>query len=121
MKLMPQEVEVRYIIPSLRKEFTIELQKKGLKQNQIAKLLNITPAAVSQYLNKKRGTIEFNEEIQKQVTSSVNTIIKDSNKLQQEIYKLTELIKTSGFICEIHKKYDRIPKQCELCFYHGNH
>ena len=35
MKLMPQEVEVRYILPAIRKEFATELKKKSQFDKQI--------------------------------------------------------------------------------------
>jgi len=116
MKLMPQEVEVRFILPSIRKELSIEMQKQGLKQNQIAKYLNITPAAVSQYLKQKRGTVNFSKPLQSKIKKSATHIKNNPKDLQKIIYNLTNEIKNSGFICEIHKKYDKVPVQCDICF-----
>lgn len=116
MKLMPQEVEVRYILPSLRKELASSLMKKGLKQREIAKILNITPAAVSQYLKQKRGTTKFKESIQKEVEKSANKIMKDRFSAQREMFKLTDLIKRTHTICEIHKNHDCVPSNCKFCF-----
>ncbi len=116
---MPQEVEVRYVIPSLRRELAKELFKK-YKQKEIAILLNITPAAVSQYLKEKRGTITFDKLMQKEIKKSSNIIAKYPEKLQEEIYRLTAEVRSSGVICSIHKKYDRVPAQCEICFYNAN-
>jgi predicted transcriptional regulator len=116
MKLMPQEIMVRYVLPGIRKGLSIEFQKKRLKQKEIAKLLNITPAAVSQYLKQKRGSIEFNKKIESEIKKSANIIIKDPTSLEKEIFGITRSIKESGFICEIHKKYDKVPLNCEICF-----
>ena len=120
MRLLPQEIEVRYIIPSLRKGLSKELQNQGHKQKDIAILLELTPAAVSQYLKDKRGTLDFNTSVQKEIRLSSKKIIKDPEKLKEEMYKLTDVIKKSGAICQIHRKYDKVPVHCELCFYHEN-
>ena len=116
MKLMPQEVEVRFILPALRKELSIELQNKGLKQKEIAKLLHITPAAVSQYIKQKRGNTCFNKEIRKEVETSAKEIMKQPKELEKEIYRLTSKIKKSGVICQIHKQHDKVPINCDICF-----
>ena len=53
-QLMPQEIEVWYIIPAVRRELAKSMVKIGLKQKQIAVTLGITEAAVSQYLKLDR-------------------------------------------------------------------
>ena len=58
MKLMPQEIEVRYILPALRKELAIELSK-DMKQKEVANILNITQSALSQYHKEKRGKTDL--------------------------------------------------------------
>ena len=52
---MPQEIEVWYIIPALRREFASILKEKGFPQKQIAEKLKLTESAVSQYLKLKRA------------------------------------------------------------------
>lgn len=113
---MPQEVEVRYVLPSLRKELAIELKNKGLKQREIASTLNITAAAVSQYVKEKRGTTEFNNKIKKQIERSSEIIINDRFATQRELFKLTEMIRESKILCEIHRQHDCIPEKCDFCF-----
>ncbi|MBI2110228.1 hypothetical protein HYT51_00405, partial [Candidatus Woesearchaeota archaeon] len=44
--LHPQEIEVFYIIPALRRQLAIEMKKNGLKQKRIAELLLIEDATV---------------------------------------------------------------------------
>ncbi|HIH66091.1 MAG TPA: transcriptional regulator, partial [Nanoarchaeota archaeon] len=57
MKLLhPQELEVFYFIPAIRKELSVQMKKKGKGQREIANLLGITEAAVSQYISSKRAT-----------------------------------------------------------------
>ncbi len=49
------------VIPAIRKELATALIEKGLKKKEVADLLGITPAALSQYLSGKRGKIELPE------------------------------------------------------------
>ena len=120
MKLMPQEIEVRYVLPAIRKEFALVLSKKGIKQKEIAKLLNITPAAVSQYLKDKRGSTKFQKEIQKEIESSIFQIKDNPEIIHKEIFKLTHMIRETAIICDIHRMYDDVPKKCEVCFKNDN-
>ena len=54
MKL-PCEHAMWYVLPRIRAELARLLIKRGLSQKEAAERLGITPAAVSQYLHKKRG------------------------------------------------------------------
>ena len=112
---MPQEIEVRYILPALRKELAKELAKE-LKQNEVAKILNITPAAVSQYLNQKRGTTKFNKTIKQQIKSSIKKILTKKSMAHEEMYNLANKIRKTTTICDIHRLYDEVPEKCEVCF-----
>lgn len=55
MKL-PCENAVWYLLPRIRADLARELVKQGMSQIEAADKLGITPAAVSQYLHKKRGS-----------------------------------------------------------------
>jgi uncharacterized protein len=120
MKLMIQEVEVRYVIPSIRRELANGLNKEKFKQKEIAELLNITPSAVSQYLSNKRGTVKFSKRIIDEITKAVEKIKTKKSTAHKEIIKLTDLIKKTANICEIHRLYDDVPEKCEVCFYNEN-
>ena len=62
----PQEIEVWHIIPAIRKELVVALKEKGNSQKKIADLLNLSEAAVSQYLKLKRAReIIFNADVKK--------------------------------------------------------
>jgi len=113
MKLMPQEIEVRYVLPALRKELALALSK-DLKQKEIANILNITPAAVSQYLKDKRGQTKLN--IDKEIEKSKNKIIKNRFVAQTELLRLIKIIKKTHAICDIHRANDCIPEKCNICF-----
>ena len=112
--VMPQEIEVWYILPALRKEFSKIMIEKGKKQREIAKKLYITEAAVSQFIKGKRGgNLEFTEEIKKEVHESVERLLKTGN-IVQEFQFLCRKIRESKMLCDIHKKYGFTPPECEV-------
>lgn len=53
--IFPCEKAVWYYLPQIRADLAIELVKTGMTQSQAAKKLGVTPAAISQYIHKKRG------------------------------------------------------------------
>ena len=112
--LQPQEIEVFYIIPTLKRYLTIYFKKTGLKQNKIAELLQIEGATVSQYLNEKRGfKIRFGSEVIKEIENS-SILIYDKISLLREMQRLIKIIRENGTLCEIHKRFSDIPKDCNL-------
>lgn len=113
---MLQEIEVWYIIPTIRKEIAIAMKKNGLKQFEIAKKLGITNPAVNQYLNKKRGNeIEFDKKILQEIKKSA---IKINDKLDsaREIQKILRLLKKEKVTCKLHKSLNKEYCDCNLCF-----
>ena len=111
--VMPQEIEVWYILPALRRESSKIMLEKGLNQREISKHLFLTEAAVSQYMNGKRGKeIEFTDEIRNDIKESVERILKHGN-LIAEFQVLCKKIRSSGLLCETHKKHGIVTKECE--------
>jgi len=101
---LTQKVELNYIIPAIRKEFIVILEKKGLKDSEISRKLSITKAAVSQYKHKKRGKkLNFPKEIQKKIESSAISILKGKSA-NAEISKIIEEIKKCKYICNVCKE-----------------
>ncbi len=115
--MQPEEIEVKYILPVIRKQLCIGFKKKGLSQKYISEILGITPAAVSQYLKSKRAT---KIELPKQINSKIEKICDKEDitaeKIAIEIRKLSKQIKNKKILCKIHKKYDlSIEKGCIFC------
>ncbi|MFH1403945.1 MAG: helix-turn-helix domain-containing protein [Candidatus Altiarchaeota archaeon] len=52
---LPCEEAIWYTLPRIRADLARELVKNGMRQKDVARVLDITPSAVSQYLHKKRG------------------------------------------------------------------
>lgn len=116
---MPQEVEVWYLIPSLRKAFAeIFAKEYKMNQRQIAKILGITESAVSQYVNSKRASnIKFNASEFLKIKLSAKRIVLGKSKIMKEIFFLCNLFKKSKTICRLHKAKDSsIRKNCKVCF-----
>jgi hypothetical protein len=106
---LPQEIEVWYVIPAVRRELARFLvEKHNMKQKDIAKLLGTTEAAVSQYLHNKRASeINFSPEMKKQFEIAAKLIVKDNSRAVNEILRLVSLAKQQGFSCDLCKKYNK--------------
>ena len=111
---MPQEIEVYYILPTIRKYLAFSLKEQGMPQKNIADLLLIRESTVSHYINKKRGNfIQFNTLILNEIKKSASKI---KNKLDfiTETQHLLKLIRETRTLCEIHKKLSAvIPSTCD--------
>jgi len=53
--IFPCEYAVWHYLPQIRADLALGLVKTGMTQTQAARKLGVTPAAVSQYIHKKRG------------------------------------------------------------------
>ncbi|MBS3170744.1 hypothetical protein J4223_03100 [Candidatus Woesearchaeota archaeon] len=111
---LPQEIEVFYIIPTIRKYIAIHLKKQGLKQKDIADIMMIDTSAISQYSSTKRGNkIKLNSKIQKEIKESCK-FIKDPLSYIKETQKILRYIR-ENFLCDIHKQISKVPKECKSC------
>ncbi|PIO00589.1 transcriptional regulator [archaeon CG10_big_fil_rev_8_21_14_0_10_43_11] len=118
MERLPQEIEVWYIIPELRKEFAVGMRRSGMKQKDIASLLGLTGAAVSQYISQKRaGKITFCARVKQEIKESVPRITKEATSANEEIQRILTLMRNDKHLCETHKLLDpSIDKDCSICF-----
>ncbi|OPY38460.1 MAG: hypothetical protein A4E35_00883 [Methanoregula sp. PtaU1.Bin051] len=56
------------VLPAIRAVIAVELVRRGVSQTRAAKMLEIAPSAVSQYLSGKRGyRIEFDDDVKKSI------------------------------------------------------
>jgi hypothetical protein len=118
MKLkMPQEIEVWYIIPAIRRELAkVLIKNHNLNQKQVAELLGITEAAISQYVKSKRAKeVIFDRNVLKEVKNSANKIVKNNNLVMNEMYRLCKLFKVKKIVCGIHKKNNKKYDKCNVC------
>jgi uncharacterized protein len=115
---MPQEIEVWYIIPAIRRELAKSMIEDGLTQKQVADFMSITEAAVSQYLSSKRAKeVVFSNAVLDEIKISANRILHDKSNLIPEMMRLTQLTGVKHVMCDIHKKQDaNLPTGCDICF-----
>lgn len=116
--VMPQELEVWYLIPAIRKELAkVFISDYGLSQRKAAECLGITEAAISQYLKSKRGNeIKFSDEALSEIKRSARDVVERKDDITEKIYRLCVLLRKSKAMCAIHRLQDkRIPKECSIC------
>ena len=112
--MQPQEVEVWYVLPALRKSLAVALLRRGLNESEIAKKLGVTKTPVSQCLIGKRAFIRIrgiNNEVKKAAEN-----IASGKCPTMEIQKLCISVRKKGLLCKIHKRYDKsVKKDCNIC------
>jgi len=121
--LLPAEIESKVTIPLLRALVAKKLvTEKMYTQEQVAKVLGVTQAAVSNYLRGVRGLsveLKENQLINNWVNQIVETIL--SNRPREEsakkINEAIEDIRRQRMLCEIHKKLepDIDVDSCKVC------
>ena len=105
---LPQEIEVWYIIPRIRKELSLILISKGYSYEQTGKVLGITKAAVSQYVkNKRANKIKISKEIQKEIKISAEKIHAKESSALAEIQLILKKMKSTKNSCDVCKQYNK--------------
>ena len=104
--IFPCEKAVWYYLPQIRADLAIELVKTGMTQSQAAKKLGVTPAAVSQYIHKKRGLQSPRTRLYRQeIKAAVRKICEDasSDELHFIVCKCCQLLKKEGETTNVEK------------------
>jgi len=132
---MPQEVEVWYVLPALRREIAKIMKTKTvprvgedgkkkehkITQKEIAKMLGVTEPAITQYLLKKKGRrsrgdqVSIPERFLAEIEKSADTMIEQYEKkssnddmfevMTGEINRMIRLIRNDGAMCDFHRKF----------------
>ncbi|MGY5852854.1 MAG: hypothetical protein RTU92_04735 [Candidatus Thorarchaeota archaeon] len=129
--LMPQEVEVWYVLPSIRRELTRVMIAKGIAQKTIAKMLGVTEPAVTQYKLEKskrsRGDqVDIPKKMVAEIKKSAEIIIdawekkaEDDNVYEvmtREVNRLIRALRDSGILCDVHREYcEGVHDDCSAC------
>jgi predicted transcriptional regulator len=93
-------------LPVIRKEIAKHMiDIFGLTQKEAAEKLDLTPAAVCQYMSKKRGKIEIiDNTITKEIIESAERIIKnDTSSVVPETCRICKVMRSNGifpFYCK---------------------
>ena len=118
MGLMPQELELWYVLPALRREFARELTNTHeFSQRMAAELLGVTEAAISQYKSSKRAkNVKFGQNILDEIKKSSEKIVEKKSNFLIESQHMCELIKQDKTLCKIHRRYESMPRNCSICY-----
>ena len=121
---MPQEIEVRYILPAIRRELArIFVEEHKSSQKDAAKLLGLTEAAISQYQHSKRAKeVMFSDNVIDEVRESAKRILADKNSKQRviaEMYRVTNLTNVKQILCDLHRAQSKDLANCNICFDEG--
>jgi len=112
--LQPQELEVFYIIPTIRRYLTVYMKELGKPQKEIAKILGVQESTISQYVRHKRAAeINLSQEIESKIKEAVSRI-NNSFDVIRETQQVLKVIRDSGEMCKIHKQLADIPENCDI-------
>jgi len=118
LKLMPQELEVWYLLPSLRSEIAkILINEHDLSQKEVAGVFGVTESAVSQYIKSKRANeLKFAKRELAEIHKYADKIFADKKNYHKYLFELSKKMRGTKSLCELHKKRDPSLKgNCSLC------
>jgi len=111
--LMPCEVVVKSLVPSIRSAIAKELTETyGLKQKEVANLLGVTQTAVSKYTRRVRGTVVKVEDVEEVQPIFKETVVLLANRnisryeLAGRFCEICEIIRRKRLLCELCKRSD---------------
>jgi predicted transcriptional regulator len=117
-------IVVQYILPSLRGAIASRLiDELGLSKSEAAMKMDVTPAAITQYLNKSRGNMSADvmknsDRVGKMISDIAIDLAKNETPSDIQLLKLCracKAIRTEGLICELHKEAMPSLKELEVC------
>ena len=99
------------------------IEKYGFTQVAAAKKLGTTQAAISYYLDAKRGgkrlkQLESSPAIQAAITSIAEGIANEKMKPQEAMAEFCSLcndLRRQDVICTIHRDLVSLPQSCDIC------
>jgi len=108
MYSLPQEIEVWYIIPAIRRQLSMCLiNDHHVTYERVGKLLGITKAAVSQYLkNKRAAKIELPKDAVEEVCKSCKLIVVEKRTAVHEISRILAFIRKHDLPCKVCDKHE---------------
>lgn len=110
----PCEIIVWTVLPSIKCQMAVYMKEKGISQKEIAKLLSVTEAAVSQYLSGKRANDFDLKKVQKEIQEASDKLIENPETYIYIVCDLCKKIRKKGLLCE-NCKDAGIPHECSVC------
>ncbi|MGQ9469483.1 MAG: transcriptional regulator [Nitrososphaerales archaeon] len=122
--MLPYEMVYKTAIPTLRAMIARRLIKDyGLTQEEVAKKLEITQAAVSYYIKGKRATmlrLDDSDKLQRLTNEIAGLLFKGEMSRKEFRRRMTEAcdyIRESKLLCNLHKRLepDVDDEDCHAC------
>jgi uncharacterized protein len=91
------------VLPAIRAAIAVELVRNGVTQVEAARMLEIAPSAVSQYISGKRGyRVEFEGDVKKSVVILAQELInKKQVNLVERICGICQQLRNSECDCNV--------------------
>jgi len=118
----PCVIVVKYILPAVRVLVMKELiEKYNVRKVDASAKMDLTPAAITQYLKGERGAgfldeILQSKETMKEVSELAEALAKDDASLEAVIEKLCGIcatIRSEELLCRLHEKDMPALKECK--------
>ena len=112
------ETIVLQVLPTVRSLLAMKLSKKGVKNKKISELMGLSPAAVTQYLKKARGSrvkiLMKSKAIDKRVEGIAEKMAKKGLSKEEEITAFCDIckeVRKERILCKLHNG----PASCNIC------
>jgi len=114
----PCQVVYWYLLPAMSSTLSRELVKLGMPQKEIALALGLTPAAVSQYISRKRGKeIKLDKRTCARITKLARKLARRKMRdddVMFEVCGICALARRSESLCKLHKHITNV-RECHVC------
>lgn len=112
-----------YFLSLIRRNLAKELNDKGFKQLEIAKLIGVSQPVVSQYLKNEKGKFnpltknELVDEFVLDISQQIISKKMDNLQLNTSICELCQNWRIHGPLCDLHKQLSdlKLPVDCRIC------
>ena len=125
MHYLPQEIEVWYIIPAIRRDISKCLIKDyNTSYEKVGKILGVSKAAISQYMKGKRAAkIKLPEQVGPKIMRSCKLLVNEKSLTVDEINKILNFIRDKSLPCTVCGRLrEGILEDCtEIRFKNGNY
>jgi len=116
MYTLPQEIEVWYIIPAIRRELArCFVKDHKITYKEVGEMLGLTKASISQYLAGKRASkIKLHKKALKEVCKSCELLVAKKRYTNIEIIRILKFIRDENLPCEVcDKKTQGVLEDCK--------
>ena len=116
----PCEIMVQKVLPAIRVEISrLLMQEHGLQQQDIAKRLGVSKAAVSQYVSSKRGAdTDFFDNAKEEIKEFAESVAlnEDTSNLTADFCNICKILQTEGWKRrEQAGSSEYIVENCSIC------